>query len=104
VRLAQRIPVRIRLTDVPAGVLISSGMTCTVMLKDGAKPEIGASAKRLMAAIWPTSGATASVSAPALSTSSTHIANFKNRRCYSASKTMHEALEFLTISCPMLAA
>ena len=78
VRLAQRIPVRIRLTDVPADVLISSGMTCTVTLKDGAKPEIGASAKRLMAAIWPTSGATVSVSAPAPSTSSTHIANFKN--------------------------
>ena len=78
VRLAQRIPVRIRLTDVPADVLISSGMTCTVTLKDGAKPEIGASARRLMAAIWPTYGATASVSAPAPSTSSTHIANFKN--------------------------
>ena len=78
VRLAQRIPVRIRLTDIPADVLISSGMTCTVTLKDGAKPEIGASAKRLMAAIWPTSGATASFSAPAPSTSSTHIANFKN--------------------------
>jgi RND family efflux transporter MFP subunit len=34
VRLAQRIPVRIRLTDVPAGVLIAAGMTCTVMLKN----------------------------------------------------------------------
>jgi multidrug resistance efflux pump len=51
VRLAQRIPVRIRLTDVPAGVLISSGMTCTVTLKEGAEPHIGASAKRLMAEI-----------------------------------------------------
>lgn len=36
VRLAQRIPVRIRLTDVPADVLISSGMTCTVTLEEGA--------------------------------------------------------------------
>jgi RND family efflux transporter MFP subunit len=36
VRLAQRIPVRIRLTDVPADVLIAAGMTCTVVLKDGA--------------------------------------------------------------------
>jgi multidrug resistance efflux pump len=35
VRLAQRIPVRIRLTDVPADVLIAAGMTCTVVLKDG---------------------------------------------------------------------
>jgi RND family efflux transporter MFP subunit len=34
VRLAQRIPVRIRLTDVPAGVLIAAGMTCTVTLKN----------------------------------------------------------------------
>jgi hypothetical protein len=33
VRLAQRIPVRIRLTDVPSGVLIATGMTCTVTLK-----------------------------------------------------------------------
>jgi multidrug resistance efflux pump len=32
--LAQRIPVRIRLTDVPAGVLIAAGMTCTVTLKN----------------------------------------------------------------------
>jgi RND family efflux transporter MFP subunit len=34
VRLAQRIPVRIRLTNVPAGVLIAAGMTCTVTLKN----------------------------------------------------------------------
>jgi multidrug resistance efflux pump len=32
VRLAQRIPVRIRIDDVPEGALISSGMTCTVVL------------------------------------------------------------------------
>jgi len=36
VRLAQRIPVRIRLTDVPPGVLISAGMTCTVIVRDEA--------------------------------------------------------------------
>jgi hypothetical protein len=52
VRLAQRIPVRIRLTDVPADVLISAGMTCTVVLKEGAEPHIGAGIKRLMAAIF----------------------------------------------------
>jgi hypothetical protein len=34
--------------------------------------------QRLMAAIWPTSGATASVSAPSPSTSSTRNVNFKN--------------------------
>jgi RND family efflux transporter MFP subunit len=34
VRLAQRIPVRIRLTNVPAGVLIAAGMTCTVTLRN----------------------------------------------------------------------
>jgi multidrug resistance efflux pump len=38
VKLAQSIPVRIRLTDIPADVLISAGMTCTVTLKEGAEP------------------------------------------------------------------
>ena len=33
VRLAQRIPVRIYIDDVPKGVLISSGMTCTGILE-----------------------------------------------------------------------
>ena len=33
VRLAQRIPVRIHIDDVPKGVVISSGMTCTVVLE-----------------------------------------------------------------------
>jgi multidrug resistance efflux pump len=32
VRLAQRIPVRVHIDDVPPGVLISSGMTCTVVV------------------------------------------------------------------------
>ena len=32
VRLAQRIPVRIHIDDVPKGVLVSSGMTCTVVM------------------------------------------------------------------------
>jgi multidrug resistance efflux pump len=32
VRLAQRIPVRIHIDDIPQGVLISSGRTCTVVL------------------------------------------------------------------------
>jgi multidrug resistance efflux pump len=33
VRLAQRIPVRIHIDDVPKGVVISSGMTCTVVVE-----------------------------------------------------------------------
>jgi len=32
VRLAQRIPVRIHIDEVPDGVLVSSGMTCTVLV------------------------------------------------------------------------
>src|SRR5262249_33792709 len=50
VRLAQRIPVRIQLTHIPPGVLISTGMTCTVVIKEGAAPQIGLSIKRLKAA------------------------------------------------------
>src|SRR5262249_53576003 len=34
VRLAQRIPVRIHITHVPPGVLVSAGMTCTVVIKE----------------------------------------------------------------------
>jgi multidrug resistance efflux pump len=41
VRLAQRIPVRIRLTKVPPGVLISSGMTCTVIVADEPAATVG---------------------------------------------------------------
>jgi multidrug resistance efflux pump len=51
VRLAQRIPVGIHLTHVPPGVLISAGMTCTVVMKEGAVPEIGLGIKKVMTAI-----------------------------------------------------
>jgi multidrug resistance efflux pump len=37
VRLAQRIPVRIHIDEVPKGVLVSSGMTCTVVLEAPAR-------------------------------------------------------------------
>jgi hypothetical protein len=47
VRLAQRIPVRVRPTDIPPDVLISAGMTCTVLLQDGNEVEIAAGAKRI---------------------------------------------------------
>jgi multidrug resistance efflux pump len=46
VRLAQRIPVRVRLTDVPAGVLIAAGMTCTVVIKESAESKIGPGVKK----------------------------------------------------------
>jgi multidrug resistance efflux pump len=39
VRLAQRIPVSLHITHVPPGVLISAGMTCTVVIKEGPMPE-----------------------------------------------------------------
>jgi multidrug resistance efflux pump len=51
VRLAQRVPVTVRLTHVPPGVLISAGMTCTVVMKEGAAPEIGGGIKKVMTAI-----------------------------------------------------
>jgi RND family efflux transporter MFP subunit len=52
VRLAQRIPVTVHVTHVPPGVLVSAGMTCTVVMKEGAAPEIGLSLKKAMAAIF----------------------------------------------------
>ena len=52
VRLAQRIPVTIHLTHVPPGVLISAGMTCTVVMKEGAAPQIGLGIRKVMAAIF----------------------------------------------------
>ena len=51
VRLAQRIPVGIHVTHVPPGVLISAGMTCTVVMKEGAAPEIGLGIRKVMATI-----------------------------------------------------
>jgi hypothetical protein len=41
VRLAQRVPVRIRITHVPAGVPLISGMTATVTIRDAEAPESG---------------------------------------------------------------
>ncbi|MET0538549.1 MAG: HlyD family secretion protein [Xanthobacteraceae bacterium] len=52
VRLAQRIPVTVHLTHVPPGVLISAGMTCTVVMKEGAAPQIGLGIRKVMAAIF----------------------------------------------------
>jgi len=52
VRLAQRIPVRVQITHVPPGVLVSAGMTCTVVIKEGAGPQIGLGIKKAMAALF----------------------------------------------------
>jgi multidrug resistance efflux pump len=52
VRLAQRIPVRIRLTNVPADVLISAGMTCTVTLEKAEKPKIGTSVRNFLTSLF----------------------------------------------------
>ena len=52
VRLAQRIPVTVHLTHVPPGVLISAGMTCTVVMKEGAAPKLGLGIRKVMAAIF----------------------------------------------------
>ena len=41
VRLAQRVPVRIRITDVPAGVPLVSGMTVTATIRDAQARESG---------------------------------------------------------------
>ena len=41
VRLAQRVPVRIRITDVPAGVPLVSGMTATVTIRGAEELESG---------------------------------------------------------------
>jgi multidrug resistance efflux pump len=52
VRLAQRIPVRLHLTHVPPGVLVSAGMTCTVVMKEGAEPKVGLAVKNLLTALF----------------------------------------------------
>ena len=51
VRLAQRIPVRFQLTHVPPGILISAGMTCTVIMEDGAAAHIGDGIKNAIATV-----------------------------------------------------
>jgi len=52
VRLAQRIPVTLHITHVPPGVLVSAGMTCTVVIKEErATPQIGLSIKKVLMAV-----------------------------------------------------
>ena len=46
VRLAQRIPVSVHITHVPPGVLISAGMTCTIVIKEGTTPATGIASRK----------------------------------------------------------
>ena len=49
VRLAQRVPVRIHLDEVPQGVLLAAGMTCTVVIgEEGREPETSGLLNRLL--------------------------------------------------------
>src|SRR5262245_45909714 len=57
VRLAQHIPVGHHITHVPPGVLVSAGMTCTVVMKEGAAPDIGLGVRKLITAIFGAPGA-----------------------------------------------
>jgi multidrug resistance efflux pump len=43
VRLAQRIPVRVHIDEVPPGVVLAAGMTATVEIDDPTRGTIGAS-------------------------------------------------------------
>lgn len=43
VRLAQRIPVRIHIDKVPKSVILSAGMTCTVIVEPGVRKPVGKS-------------------------------------------------------------
>jgi len=55
VRLAQRIPVRIHIDEVPEGVLVSAGMTCTVVVAAPPRPwatsELLSEARSLLAGL-----------------------------------------------------
>jgi RND family efflux transporter MFP subunit len=51
VRLAQRVPVRIRITDVPAGIPLVSGMTATVTIRDAEARESGDGLRQRLASL-----------------------------------------------------
>ena len=51
VRLAQRVPVRIRITDVPTGVPLVSGMTATVTIRDAGAQESSAWLRERLASL-----------------------------------------------------
>jgi RND family efflux transporter MFP subunit len=51
VRLAQRVPVRIRITDVPAGIPLVSGMTATVTIRGAEARETGGTLRQRFASL-----------------------------------------------------
>ena len=51
VRLAQRVPVRIKITDVPAGIPLVSGMTATVTIRGSEARESGATLRQRFASL-----------------------------------------------------
>src|SRR5882757_6976273 len=51
VRLAQRVPVRIRITDVPAGIPLVSGMTATVTIRGSDARESGGTLRQRFASL-----------------------------------------------------
>jgi RND family efflux transporter MFP subunit len=51
VRLAQRVPVRIRITDVPAGIPLVSGMTATVTIRGAEARESGGTLRKRFASL-----------------------------------------------------
>src|SRR5712671_1692709 len=51
VRLAQRVPVRIRITDVPAGIPLVSGMTATVTIRGSEARESGGTLRQRFASL-----------------------------------------------------
>lgn len=51
VRLAQRVPVRIKITDVPAGIPLVSGMTATVTIRGSEARESGSTLRQRFASL-----------------------------------------------------
>jgi hypothetical protein len=51
VRLAQRVPVRIKITDVPPGIPLVSGMTATVTIRGAEAPKSGGTLRQRVASL-----------------------------------------------------
>src|ERR1700694_3256279 len=51
VRLAQRVPVRIKITDIPPGIPLVSGMTATVTIRDSEARESGGTLRQRFASL-----------------------------------------------------
>ena len=92
VRLAQRIPVRIHIDNVPEGVLVSSGMTCTVVV--AAPPRSWAIVgvlRGLRSLIWPSSSVT--LTEPVLMSPFGTFAKYERARSKSGSRAKPDILK-----------